>query len=128
MAATRAHLEDLVVEQVQTVGGAPKALDNAKMLQAKVKSLEAGDEDSPSVLGAPVTYWLDLKDYDPVADAARLAMPMLILQGGRDFQVTMKDFELWKAGVGKNKGVEMKGYPALNHMFVAGEGKSTPAE
>jgi dienelactone hydrolase len=128
MAGNARHLEDLVVEQVQTMGGAPKALDNAKMLQAKVKSLEAGDEDSPSVLGAPVTYWLDLKDYDPVADAARLAMPMLILQGARDFQVTMKDFELWRAGVGKNKGVEMKSYPALNFLFVAGEGKSTPAE
>ena len=26
------------------------------------------------------------------------------------------------------KGVAMKSYPALNHLFVAGEGKSLPAE
>jgi fermentation-respiration switch protein FrsA (DUF1100 family) len=116
------------VEQVQTLGGSAKALENAKAIQAKVKSLEPGDESSPAVANAPASYWLDLKDYDPVADAAKVTMPMLILQGGRDYQVTMKDFELWKAGVGKKPGVVMKSYPALNHLFVAGEGKSTSAE
>ena len=53
---------------------------------------------------------------------------MLILQGERDYQVTMTDFALWKAAVGNSKGVVMKSYPALNHLFVAGEGKSLPAE
>ena len=52
-----------------------------------MKSLEPGDEDSPAVFGVPVSYWLDLKDYDPVADAAKIGMPMLILQGGRDPRV-----------------------------------------
>jgi len=128
LAGNARHLEDLVVDQVQTLGGAQKALDNAKGIQAKVKGLEPGDEDSPPVLGAPVHYWLDLKDYDPVGDAVKLAMPMLILQGERDYQVTMKDFGMWKAGLGGRKGVVLKSYPALNHMFVAGEGKSTSAE
>jgi len=63
-----------------------------------------------------------------VADAAKLNMPIRILQGERDYQVPMKDFELWKAGLGKNKDVVMKSYPALNHIFVAGEGSSTSAE
>jgi hypothetical protein len=128
LAGNARHLEDLVVDQVETLGGTAKALDNAKAIQAKVKSLEPGDEASPAVLGAPATYWLDLKDYDPVGDAAKLSMPMLILQGERDYQVAMKDFNLWKAGVGKRPGVVMKSYPALNHLFVAGEGKSTSAE
>jgi dienelactone hydrolase len=128
MAGNARHLEDLVVEQVQAVGGTAKALENAKAIQAKVKSLEPGDEASPAVLGAPPTYWLDLKDYDPVGDAAKLTMPMLILQGERDYQVTMKDFDLWKSGLKNNKGVVTKSYPALNHLFVAGEGKSTSAE
>jgi hypothetical protein len=30
--------------------------------------------------------------------------------------------------VGSAKGVVMMSYPALNHFFVAGEGKSLPAE
>jgi uncharacterized protein len=128
MAGNARHLEDLVVEQVQAVGGTAKALENAKAIQAKVKSLEHGDEASPAVLGAPPTYWLDLKDYDPVGEAAKLTMPMLILQGERDYQVTMKDFDLWKSGLKNNKGVVTKSYPALNHLFVAGEGKSTSTE
>ena len=128
MAANARHLEDLVVDQVTSQGGSPKALENAKAIQAKVKSLEPGDEDSPAVMNAPVTYWLDLKEYNPVADAAKLGMPILILQGERDFQVTMADFGMWKAGLGKDKAVTLKSYPALNHIFVAGEGKSTAAE
>jgi len=35
---------------------------------------------------------------------------------------------MWKAGLAKNKGAATKSYPALNHLFVAGEGKSTAAE
>ncbi|MDF5757646.1 hypothetical protein [Spongiactinospora sp. TRM90649] len=31
-------------------------------------------------------YWLDLRGYDPVATAATLDKPMLILQGGRDYR------------------------------------------
>jgi fermentation-respiration switch protein FrsA (DUF1100 family) len=53
---------------------------------------------------------------------------MLILQGERDYQVPMTDFGLWKSAAGTAKGVTMKSYPALNHLFVAGEGKSLPAE
>jgi fermentation-respiration switch protein FrsA (DUF1100 family) len=128
MAANARHLEDLAVEQVQSLGGSPKALENAKALQAKVKSIEPGDEDSPAVLNAPVSYWLNLKDYDPVSDAAKIAMPILILQGERDYQISMTDFGLWKTGLARNKSVVMKSYPALNHLFVAGTGKSTSAE
>jgi hypothetical protein len=71
---------------------------------------------------------VDLKDYDPAAAARKLAIPLLILQGERDYQVTMTDFALWKTAVGSAKGVVMKSYPSLNHLFVAGEGKSLPTE
>ena len=53
---------------------------------------------------------------------------MLILQGERDYQVSLKDFDLWKAALGRRKDVTLKTYPTLNHLFVAGEGKSKPAE
>lgn len=128
MAGNVRPLEDLMVEQVIHMGITGKQLDNAKALQAKVKKLEPADEDSPAFGGVPVSYWLDLKEYDPAAAAKKLGIPMLILQGERDYQVTMADFALWKTAVGSVKGVVMKSYPALNHLFVAGEGKSLPAE
>ena len=121
-------VEDLAVEQSEYLGLSADNLKTVKAVAAKIKSLEPGDEDSPPVMGAPVAYWLDLKGYDPAALAKKLALPMLILQGERDFQVGMKDFALWKAAVGANKSVTMRTYPALNHLFVAGEGKGTEAE
>jgi dienelactone hydrolase len=128
MAGNVRPIEDLLVEQVTYMGIKGDQLDRAKDLQVKVKKLEPGDEDSPALGGIPVSYWVDLKDYDPAAAAKKLAIPLLILQGERDYQVTMTDFALWKAAVGGAKGVVMKSYPALNHLFVAGEGKSLPAE
>ena len=42
-------LEDLLVEQAAVSGGATGTpLENAKALQAKVKELETGDEDTPA--------------------------------------------------------------------------------
>jgi hypothetical protein len=128
MAGNVRPLEDLLVEQVEYMGIKGDQLDRAKALQVKVKKLDPGDEDSPALGGLPVSYWVDLKDYDPAAAARKLAIPLLILQGERDYQVTMTDFALWKTAVGSAKGVVMKSYPSLNHLFVAGEGKSLPAE
>jgi dienelactone hydrolase len=128
MAGNVRPLEDLLVEQVEYMGINGDQLDRAKALQVKVKKLDPGDEDSPALGGLPVSYWVDLKEYDPAAAARKLAIPLLILQGERDYQVTMTDFALWKAAVGTAKGVVMKSYPSLNHLFVAGEGKSLPAE
>ncbi|MGD0773314.1 MAG: alpha/beta fold hydrolase [Candidatus Solibacter sp.] len=128
MAGNVRPMEDLLLEQMNYMGIQGDQLDRVKDLQAKVKKLEPGDEDSPALGGIPISYWLDLKDYNPAAEAKKLTIPMLILQGGRDYQVTMTDFALWKAAVGSAKGVVMKSYPALNHLFVAGEGKSMPAE
>jgi dienelactone hydrolase len=128
MAGNVRPLEDLAVEQVTYMGITGRELDNAKAFQAKVKKLEPGDEDSPALGGKPVAYWVDLKGYDPATAAGKLGIPMLILQGERDSQVTMADFAMWKTTVGSAKGVVMMSYPALNHFFVAGEGKSLPAE
>jgi uncharacterized protein len=55
-------------------------------------------------------------------------MPMLILQGERDYQVTMADLEGWRRALAGRPGVTIKSYPTLNHLFMPGEGKSTPSE
>ena len=53
---------------------------------------------------------------------------MLILQGERDYQVTIKDFELWKKSLDNNKKVTFISYPKLNHLFITGDKKSEPKE
>jgi hypothetical protein len=77
---------------------------------------------------APESYWKDLDSYDPARVAAKLTIPMLILQGERDYQVTLEDLQGWRRTLGGLPGVTIKSYPTLNHLFMPGEGKSTPAE
>ena len=128
LAANARPLEDLIVEQAEYMGMKGTQLDNIKALSKRIKALEPADADAPAIFNMPVTYLLDLKGYDAVATAKRANIPMLILQGERDYQVTMSDFALWKTGLAGQKNVVFRSFPALNHLFVPGEGKSTEAE
>ncbi|MGF7118595.1 alpha/beta hydrolase [Methanobacterium oryzae] len=84
-------------------------------------------EDLP--LGMPVAYWKDLNDHNPVTIVKTLDMPILVLQGGRDYQVLeSKDFKGWKDALNQKTNVEFKLFEKLNHLFIEGEGKSTPHE
>lgn len=77
----------------------------------------------------PAIRWLEMRDYDPVATAARLRQPMLILQGGRDYQVTVADdLAGWRRGLGDRDDVTIQVHDADNHQFFSGSGPSTPGE
>lgn len=77
---------------------------------------------------APESYWKDLDAYHPAQAAAKLRMPMLILQGERDYQVSQADLTGWREALSNRMDVTIKSYPTLNHLFIVGDGKSTPAE
>jgi uncharacterized protein len=137
LAGSTRPLEDLMVEQTRyilSVEGkmSPAAESKLAELQAqvaRVKKLTSADAtNSALVLGAPAAYWLDLRSYDAVATARALQQRMLILQGGRDYQVTEADFDGWKQGLAARSNVTFKLFPDLNHLFMSGQGKSTPAE
>ena len=66
--------------------------------------------------------------YNSVETAKKLKLPILILQGERDYQVTMEDYGNWRMGLIRNKNAQFKSYPKLNHMMQEGSGKSTPLE
>jgi dienelactone hydrolase len=102
-------LEEVVREQLANFGAPPEAMEQFKRT-------------------APASYWDDLKGYDPAGAAQKLAVPFLVLQGERDYQVTMKDFELLRAALKGRRDVTLKSYPKLNHLFLEGEGKSLPTE
>jgi dienelactone hydrolase len=129
-------VEDAAVEQTEYVThlkGDPDTAEEARLNQLKaevekVKKLDPKGDNPPIVLGFPTAWWLNVKGYDPPADAKKLAIPMLVLQGERDFQVTMKDFALWKTALSSRGNVTFKSYPALNDLFISGEGKGSPAE
>jgi fermentation-respiration switch protein FrsA (DUF1100 family) len=79
--------------------------------------------------GVPAAYWLDLRGYDPPAAAAALGKPVLVIQGGRDYQVTeADDLSRWQAALDGRPDVTIRVYPANNHLLFSGSGPSSPAE
>jgi hypothetical protein len=74
-------------------------------------------------------YFLDARAFRPEQVAAKLSCRVLVLQGGRDYQVTLaEDFEGWRRALGGDPLAALKVYPELDHRFVAGEGPSSPAQ
>ena len=69
-----------------------------------------------------------LQPYGHTAAACRLKLPILILQGERDYQVSMQDFHLWQQLLKGKTNINYHSYPRLNHPFMEGEGKSTSME
>jgi uncharacterized protein len=99
----------------------------ARTVDSPDLSVDTPDQELP--FGVPAPYWLDLRAYDPVGVAAGLAQPMLIVQGGRDYQATVADdLSRWQAGLADRPGVTVRVFPADNHFFFPGRGPSSPAE
>jgi dienelactone hydrolase len=97
----------------------------------RVKDLKIGDQISSQELplGISVAYWLDLRTHNTVDAAKTLKMPVLVLQGGRDYQVLAAvDFQRWKDALKDRDNVTFELFPELNHLFIEGEGESTPQE
>ncbi len=113
MAGNVRPLEELIVEQTEyqlslAGGGTPDQREKLEKLK----------KDPWSIAGnIPHSYRDDLQGYNPAAEAKKIDMPMLILQGERDYQVTMKDFALWQAALDGRGNVAFHSYPKLNHLF-----------
>ncbi len=135
LAGSTRPMEDLMVEQTRyllALDGELSSNDQARLaeLQAQAKKVKelTNATSSASILSAPASYWLDLRRYNAVATARELRQPLLLLQGGRDYQVTALDFEGWEQGLTGRPDVTFKLLPELNHLFIVGGGKSSPAE
>lgn len=138
MAGSTRPMEDVILEQVTyiaSLGGELSADEKAKLeeLKKQIAMLKSPEfnKDTPASqlpLGVPASYWLDLRGYNPAQAAQGISKSILVLQGGRDYQVTEKDFDIWKQHLSGHENATLKLYPNLNHLFMAGEGKATPAE
>ncbi|MBE3584373.1 MAG: alpha/beta fold hydrolase [Limnochordaceae bacterium] len=134
LAAPVRPLEQLVVDQTQYLAQVDGTVTDEEeqaiaQLQMAVQALAGGQLPADvDFLGAPVHYWLQLHQLAPVPIARRLDFPMLLLQGGRDYQVPPSEFEQWQKGLNGKAQVSFKLLPNLNHLFMPGSGPSTPQE
>ncbi|KAA6336407.1 Esterase EstD [termite gut metagenome] len=130
-------LEDLILEQYQYIASLTNPSDNAKEqiaeLQKQITNMkqigtEKFDKAIALPLGLSYAYWEFSNQYRQVEVARELSLPILILQGERDYQVTMTDFEWWRTALSAKPNVSFKSYPLLNHLYQEGNGKSVPTE
>jgi dienelactone hydrolase len=140
MAGGSLPLDQNIVEQIRYLAGLRGVDDGGKAVAAAEAA--AREMRSPTLqpttlvqaAGAtyPGSYLIDLREYHPVETAARLRVPLLIIQGDVDYQCTLKNFEAWKAGLSQRPLVSFKLYPGLTHLLMpvsAGRsGLSTPAD
>jgi pimeloyl-ACP methyl ester carboxylesterase len=125
LSAPALPLEDTVVRQVRflqdkTKGDSHESLERLIAQRDEIKHLDPAHlPTTPLMLNLPAAYWLDLRNYDPVALSRTLSIPMLVLQGGRDYQVTpADDFARWQSAFAHTARIRLQEYPTLSHLFM----------
>lgn len=130
-------LEDLLLEQTQYISSlqqlSPQTKEMVDLFKAQAANIKRLNTDLyDDTIGLPFNthqpYWTFANQYKQVEVAKRLVLPVLILQGERDYQVPMTDYQIWRTALSDKKNVQFKSYPTLNHLLQEGSGKSTPKE
>lgn len=86
------------------------------------------DVSDETIMGMPANYWLDVDMRDAPAVASDTELPVLVIQGGRDYQVTTDSLAAWRSALSEKPFARIVVFDDLNHLMIAGEGPSTPAE
>ena len=137
MAAPTKNLVDIIPEQTEYLANLDDSVSNLEQMQInsikwmvdKIKSPTLSYKTPKAMLmGVSAKYWKSVLNYNQVETAKKLTLPILILNGERDYQVTMLEFDTWHEELNTHKHVQYHYYPKLNHLFLEGEGKPNPTE
>ncbi|HEV2490288.1 MAG TPA: DUF3887 domain-containing protein [Candidatus Acidoferrales bacterium] len=131
-------MEKLILDQLRyeaSLGGqnataVEKMIPDAEKAAAQMESPDLKPGTSVSIIGAslPASYVLDLRGYDPGAVASSLKIPILVMQGARDYQVTTADYSGWQKALAGHANTTFKLFPDINHLMISGAGPSSPQE
>lgn len=128
---------DTVLRQIRYIGqqeGASTAVldkQTAPVIAARDAMAHADPAHPPAgqFFHAPASYWLSLRDYDAVDVSKALSVPILVLQGGGDYQVTPQyDFVQWQAAFPHDSRVQLREYAGLSHLFMPAGTPPLPAD
>lgn len=68
--------------------------------------------------GTSPKYWIDMNTPDPATVLRSLKLPVLVLQGMRDYEMPARNLEPWLAAVGPRSNLSVKRYELLSHTFT----------
>jgi dienelactone hydrolase len=137
LAGSTLPLLEKMLEQTEYICGFDGAISEEEKahleeIRESVETLRAGlegeDVGDGYHLGAPLGYYRDLEEHDGPVELARLEIPCLILQGGRDYQVTLEDFALWREALSDKEWACLRVFDDLDHLMRSGSGPSSPAD
>ncbi|MGH7293760.1 MAG: alpha/beta hydrolase family protein, partial [Polyangiaceae bacterium] len=127
MAAAARRFEDVILSQDEAA-----VMADGEATEDEIDRVQAAWDTLDGVPGARATlpigpvYVRALDAFDPVKGARDLGRRVLVLQGGRDFQVSpVLEFLRFRRGLAGDALAETRLFPSLDHLFTAGEGKST---
>lgn len=108
-----------IAQEYEAAGDAAsaKAVRDIVAAQQEKANVMNSLTDDDTVFGLPVPYQRHLQGIDAAALHLMDGKPVLVLQGERDKQVSMDDFQLWKDKLKDHPAAEFISYPALNHLF-----------
>ena len=76
--------------------------------------------------GAKPKYWLLDRNYKVLEVAKTLTVPIQLIQGGRDYNVTKKDYDLWVEAMNGKANFKSTWFEDLDHMYFTGNGMAKP--
>jgi hypothetical protein len=130
LAAAARPLEEVALDQIRYLTSDATAIAAAEAMVRQVRDPALAPAAVVDFVGSriPGAYFLDLRAYRPTEVARSLNRPIFVVQGGRDYQVTDVEFELWAKALSDRPNATLRRYPALNHLLQEGEGPSRPEE
>jgi len=137
LAANARPLQDLLIEQVaylQKTGEDQSDASKQKTAQiirqanySKQANLSINTPTDSLPFGSNAAYWNHLNKYNQVSTAKKIKKTRIhIMQGQRDYQVTVEDYNIWRKELGEKADGIL--YEKLNHLFMEGKGQPNPAE
>jgi dienelactone hydrolase len=125
-----APLLDTMIRQLRYLGAPPARISEIEKVRQEVNSGKLPASRTVWLLGdqVPVGYLMDLNRRDEIGIARHLGVPILIMHGGRDYQVIDQDIAAWRSGLKGTPDVSFREFPSLNHLFIAGSGQPGPLE
>ncbi len=129
-------LEDLIEYQMHYLTGLDGVIteEEAKIInENEVKANLIRDNNfssktsSDSLLAYwPGTFWKGVKNYDPVSTLeSNKTTEFFIMQGEKDYQITMEDFSIWTKNVGTQSNVKLQSFKNLTHLFAPTQSKKS---
>lgn len=103
-------------------------MDAVEDVAEQIRELDIEDDETINDMGGRA-YFASLQEYDHLSAVADLEVPVALLQGGRDWQVTVEDdLPLWEDALSAHDDHEVHVYDDLNHRFQESDGPMTAEE